>query len=47
MEIEKAGLDKFLLKLPPECMPAPGCGEMEFDMATPTGVERIKLPYQI
>lgn len=47
MEVQIGGRDKFLIKLPPECMPAPGCGEMEFDIATPTGVERIKLPYQI
>lgn len=42
-----AGPDKLLLKIPPECIPDSGCGEFQFDVFTPTGVERVKVPYQL
>lgn len=45
--VEGAGRNKLLLRLPPECIPQSGCGNLELDMFTPSGVEQLKIPYQL
>lgn len=47
MPIETVGRDKILVRLPPECMPQSGCGDLEMDVLTPIGPQRVKLPYQM
>lgn len=46
--MEMAGSDKVLLRLPPECIPHSGCGNIEMEMVTPINtVEKISVPYNL
>lgn len=47
LPFERAGNDKILVRLPPECMPQSGCGDIEMDVLTPAGPERVKIPYTL
>lgn len=48
LPIETAGSDKVLVKLPPECIPHSGCGNIEMEMITPINtVEKISVPYNL
>jgi hypothetical protein len=41
------GRDMYSTRIPPECMPTSGQGDLILDVRTPGGIERVSVPYDI